>query len=235
MEDMFGNWKAENYIAAAGVAVGAAGLAAGQRPPGQPQAPVKPVPFKRSKYDITMPIFRAEAQRRKILRMKDECKSNWLGNGFNSIVYDLLFFELEELKIVNDTGNLLNGDYLFVVNKNLVNATVIHKLNTSGFKNELQCYHLNEKELYNFLAHYKNKAVVNQNLKNKTNKAVVNQNLKSKTKKAVVNQNLKNKTNKAVVNQNLKSKTNVKVKSKTNVNVKIKTNNIKVTKKSRVK
>ena len=169
---LFNNWG-ENFFkeAAIGVAAGAAGAALA---PGQPQAaPQAPLPFKRTKYDITMPIFRVEAQLKKILTMKNECKSNWWGNGFNSMVYDLLFFELEELKIFNDTGHLINNEYLYVVNKNLVNANVIHKLHKSGFKNELQCYDLNEKELYNFLIHYKNKAVVNQNLKSKTNKLKV--------------------------------------------------------------
>jgi hypothetical protein len=151
----FDNWGLQNYaeagIGAAGVG---AGLAAGQ------QAPVKSQ-LKRTKYDITMPIFNAEIKARKILTMKDECKSNWWGNGFNSMVYDLLFFELEELQIFNDTGHLINGEYLYVVNKNLVNIDNIKKLHKTGFKNELKCYNINEKELYNFLVHYKNKAVTN--------------------------------------------------------------------------
>ena len=164
----FENWKPSNYLVA-GLGLKAVNVAAGQ--PGESREVIK-----RTKYDITMPIFRAEAQLRKILKMKDECKSNWLGNDFNSMVYDLLFFELEELKMVTDTGHLLNGEYLYVVNKSLITQEIIHKLHTSGFKNELQCYHLNEKELYNILVHYKNKAVVNQNLKSKKVKS------KSKTK-----------------------------------------------------
>ena len=166
----FENWKPSNYLAA-GLGVKAANVAAGQ--PGKSREVIK-----RTKYDITMPIFMSEAQRRKILTMKDECKSNWWGNGFNSMVYELLFFELEELKIVNDTGYLLNGEYLYVVNKNLVNASVIHKLHKSGFKNELQCYALNEKELYNFLVHYKNKAVSNR----ATTKNIPKNNTTSKNK-----------------------------------------------------
>lgn len=178
--DFFSSWKPSNYLVA-GLGLKAVNVAAGQ--PGESREVIK-----RTKYDITMPIFRAEAHRRKILAMKEECKSNWWGNGFNSMVYDLLFFELEELKIVQDTGHLLNGEYLYVVNKNLVNIEYIKKLHTSGFKNELQCYQLNEKELYNFLVHYKNKAVTNTQIKvskkNVNNRAKVNH---SKVNHAKVN------------------------------------------------
>jgi hypothetical protein len=200
------NWATENYLAAAGLALGAVGLAAGPRAPQQvqqaPQQVQQVQPLKRTVNDITMPIFRAEVQRRKILTMKAECKSNWWGNGFNSMVCDLLFFELEELKIVNDTGHLINDDNLYVVNNNLVNIDNIKKLHKTGFENELKCYDLNEKELYNFLLHYKNKAVVNQNLKIQKPKNTKNVKVKSKT------------------NVKVKSKTNVKVKSKTNKNLK---------------
>jgi len=152
----------ENFLkdAAIGLAAGAAGAILA---PGQPQAaPQAPVPFKRTKYDITMPIFRAEGEKRKILTMKTKCKSNWWGNGFNSMVYDLLFFELETLKIFNDTTHMINDDYLYVLDKNVVNENVIRKLHKSGFKNELQCYDLNEKELYQFLIHYEHKAFTNE-------------------------------------------------------------------------
>jgi len=185
------NWATENYLAAAGLVLGAVGLTAGPRAPQQaqqaPQAQQaqQVQPLKRTVNDITMPIFRAEVQRRKILTMKAECKSNWWGNGFNSMVYDLLFFELEELKIVNDTGHLINGDNLYVVNNNLVNIDNIKKLHKTGFENELKCYHLNEKELYNFLLHYKNKAVVNAELKVTPKKNVKIQKPKSKTNKNI--------------------------------------------------
>ena len=180
---IFDNWG-ENFLkeAAIGVAAGAAGAALAPV-----QAPVKPVPLKRTKYDITMPIFRSEGEKRKILTMKTKCKSNWWGNGFNSMVYDLLFFELETLNIFNDTGHLVNNEYLYVVNTNMVNANVIHQLHKFGFKNELQCYDLNEKELYNFLIHYKNKAVINKNV-HKTNKTKTNKNV-HKTVKTKTNKN----------------------------------------------
>jgi hypothetical protein len=228
MEDVFGHWKAENYIAAAGVAVGAAGLAAGQRP-AEGQVVQAPVPFKRTKYDITMPIFRAEGEKRKILTMKTECKSNWWGNGFNSMVYDLLFFELETLKIFNDTTHMINDDYLYVLDKNVVNENVIRKLHKSGFKNELQCYDLNEKELYQFLIHYEHKAFTNE-MPNKN----VHQSVKVKVKaNKNMHQSVKVKTNKNVhhpvkVKANKNVHQSVKVKVKTNKNmhqpVKVKSN-----------
>ena len=173
----FFSWKPSNYLVA-GLGLKAVDVAAGQ--PGQTREVIK-----RTKYDITMPIFRAEAQRRKILAMKEECKSNWFGNGFDSMVYDLLFFELEELKMVNDTGHLLNDEYLYVVNKNLVSIEYIKKLHKTGFKNELRCYDLNEKELYNFLVHYKNKAVTNT----QTKVSKKNVNNRSKVNHAKTNKN----------------------------------------------
>ena len=214
MEDVFGHWKAENYIAAAGVAVGAAGLAAGQRP-AEGQVVQAPVPFKRTKYDITMPIFRAEGEKRKILAMKNECKSNWWGNGFNSMVYDLLFFELETLKIFNDTTHMINDDYLYVLDKNVVNENVIRKLHKSGFKNELQCYDLNEKELYHFLIHYEHKAFTNE-MPNKN----MHQTVKVKVK---TNKNVHHPV-KVKGNKNMHQPVKVKTNKNMHQPVKVKTN-----------
>ena len=137
----------------------------------QKKPQVQPVKIPRTIYDITEPIFIAEAAKRKILTIKANCKSNWLGNGFHKMVYELLFSGLEELKVVHDTGHLINGDYLYVVNKNLVtkeNITV-DKLRNTGFKHDLECYTVNEKELYDLLLHYKNKAVANRNTTNNAN------------------------------------------------------------------
>ena len=143
---------------AAGLGLGAAGLAVGQRPV---QAHIP-----RSIYDITRPIFNAEAQRRKILTLKDKCKTNLIGNGFHSMAYDLLFFALEELKIVVDTGHILNGEPLYVVKKGLVKKEIPNLKNTD-FAKEMECYSVNENILCDFLIHYKNKAVVNNANKNK--------------------------------------------------------------------
>ena len=85
----FFEWNPEDYLAA-GLGLGAAGLAVGQRPV---QAHIP-----RSIYDITRPIFNAEAQRRKILTLKDKCKTNLIGNGFHSMAYDLLFFCFRRIK-----------------------------------------------------------------------------------------------------------------------------------------
>jgi len=165
--DLFGNWKPSNYILA-GLGVEAARVA------GQPGEPTEVV--KRSINDITIPIFIDEAKRRNILTMKTKCKTNWLGNGFDKMVYELLFFALEDLKIFNDTGHVINGDYLFLLDKSRLKE--IHKIHNSDFGNEYECYTMNERELYKFLFHYKNKAIENRDTKAKTLKTK----LKSKSK-----------------------------------------------------
>lgn len=159
--------------------------------------PVQPVKITRTVHDITTPIFCAEAAKRKILTIKPNCKSNWFGNGFHKMVYELLFFALEELKIVHDTGYQINGEYLYIVNINLVNKEnlTVEKLRKTDFKHDLECYTVNEKELYDFLLHYKHKAIA-------TNKATQKKNAnKANTKK-----NTNHNTNKGNTKKKTKSK-----------------------------
>ena len=170
----FENWKPSNYLVA-GLGLKAVNVAAGQ--PGENKEAIK-----RTINDITIPIFIDEAQRRKILTMKTKCKSNWLGNGFDRMVYELLFSALEELKIFNDTGHVINGEYLYILDKTRVKKEIIHNLKNTDFSKDLECYTVNEKELYNFLVHYKNKAIANRNAKVKTSKN--KNNVKSKTAKS---------------------------------------------------
>ena len=139
--------ETSNYILA-GLGVKSANVAAGQQ--GQPKEAIK-----RTVNDITIPIFIDEAKRKKILTMKTKCKSNWLGNGFDRMVYELLFSALEDLKIFNDTGHVINGEYLFLLDKTRIKE--INKIHNSDFKNELECYSINENILHDFLFHYKNK------------------------------------------------------------------------------
>jgi len=159
----------------------------------QKKPPVQPIKITRTVHDITTPIFCAEAAKRKILTIKPNCKSNWLGNGFHKMVYELLFFALEELKIVHDTGHQINGEYLYVVEKNLVNKEnlTLEKLRKTDFKHDLECYTVNENELYDFLLHYKHKAVTNRNTTQKKNANKAN--TKKNTNKANTKKNSKSK------------------------------------------
>jgi hypothetical protein len=163
----------------------------------QKKPPVQPVKITRTVHDITTPIFCAEAAKRKILTVNAKCKSNWIGNGFHKMVYELLFFALEELKIVHDTGHQINGEYLYVINTNLVNKEnlTVEKLRKTDFKAELECYTVNEKELYDFLLHYKHKVVANRNATNNVTQ-----------KKNVNKANTKKNTNKTTQKKKSKSK-----------------------------
>ena len=174
--NLFANWKPSNYILA-GVGLKAVNVAAGQ--PGENKEAIQ-----RTINDITIPIFIDESQRRKILTMKTKCKSNWLSNGFDRMVYELLFSALEELKIFNDTDHVINGEYLYILDKTRVKKEIIHNLKITDFAKGLECYSINEKELYNFLLHYKNKAIANRNAKAKTSKIKNKSNVKSKTAKS---------------------------------------------------
>ena len=71
---------------------------------------------------------------------------------------------------------------MYILDKTHVKKEIIHNLKNTDFSKDLECYTVNEKELYNFLVHYKNKAIANRNAKVKTSKN--KNNVKSKTAKS---------------------------------------------------